>query len=82
MADSGIGIAPQDFAKALEAVRPGRFRPGAQSMKARGWACRLSKQMVELHGGTLMLESKLDVGTTVTVTLPPWRLVARDRAAA
>ena len=54
----------------------------ARKYEGTGLGLPLAKQLVELHGGTLVLESKLDVGTTVTVTLPPARLVARDRAAA
>lgn len=42
----------------------------------------LSKQLTELHGGSLALESTVNVGTTVTVTLPRERLVARDAAIA
>jgi signal transduction histidine kinase len=37
--------------------------------------------MVELHGGSLTLESALGHGTTVTVTLPAWRLVSAEMAA-
>jgi len=38
--------------------------------------------MVELHGGTLELDSVVGHGTTVTITLPAWRLVSRAEAAA
>ena len=33
----------------------------------------LTKKLVALHGGTIRLESEVGVGTTVSVTLPPWR---------
>ena len=31
----------------------------------------LAKQLIERHGGTLRIESKVDVGTAVRFTLPP-----------
>jgi signal transduction histidine kinase len=78
--DSGIGIAPQDIAKVLEAF--GQIDSAlSRKHEGTGLGLPLSKQLVELHGGTLVLESKVNVGTTVTVTLPPARLVAREMAA-
>jgi signal transduction histidine kinase len=38
----------------------------------------LSRRFLELHGGTLTLESIVHRGTTVTITLPAARLVARQ----
>ena len=38
--------------------------------------------MAELHGGSLVLESATGQGTTVTVTLPAWRLVSKASIAA
>jgi signal transduction histidine kinase len=35
----------------------------------------LVKMMIELHGGTLDLQSGLGVGTTAEITFPPDRLV-------
>ena len=36
---------------------------------------RLAKELVELHGGHLRIDSELGRGTTVTITLPPERTV-------
>ena len=43
--------------------------------RAPALACRLRK-LVDLHGGTFTLKSKLRIGTEVTVTFPPERVVA------
>ncbi len=46
-----------------------------------GLGLPLSKTLVELHGGTLWIDSALGRGTTVTITLPEERLVrAKDAA--
>jgi signal transduction histidine kinase len=81
VADSGIGIAPDDIPKALEVF--GQVDSSlARKYEGTGLGLPLSKQLMELHGGNLSLESQVNVGTTVTVTLPPGRLVAQDMVAA
>jgi len=81
VADSGIGIAPDDIPKALEVF--GQVDSSlARKYEGTGLGLPLSKQLMELHGGTLSLESQVNVGTTVTVILPRDRLVARMTAAA
>jgi len=78
--DTGIGIAPQDFSKALEPF--GQVDSSlARKYEGTGLGLPLTRQMVELHGGRLMLESALGQGTTVTVILPAWRLVSAEMAA-
>jgi two-component system cell cycle sensor histidine kinase PleC len=41
-----------------------------------GLGLPLSKALVELHGGTLDLQSEIGVGTTATVRFPAERIVA------
>ena len=40
-----------------------------------GLGLSLSKALIELHGGSLDLQSELGVGTTVTVRFPTNRLI-------
>ncbi|HWA91207.1 MAG TPA: MHYT domain-containing protein [Rhizomicrobium sp.] len=79
--DSGIGIAPDDVARAFESFSQidssvARHQHGA------GLGLPLSLQLMELHGGTLTLESVVGVGTIATAFLPASRVLARPRAAA
>ncbi len=69
VADTGIGIAPNDIAKAMEAFSQIDGTLSRQH-QGTGLGLPLTKQLVELHGGTLALESEVGVGTTVTVHLP------------
>jgi signal transduction histidine kinase len=80
VSDTGIGIAPHDFSKALEPF--GQVDSSlARKYEGTGLGLPLTRQMVELHGGSLTLESALGHGTTVTVILPAWRLVSAEMAA-
>ena len=79
--DTGIGMAPQDYAKALEPF--GQVDCSlARKYEGTGLGLPLTRQLTELHGGVLSLDSKVDVGTTVTVSLPQWRIVGCEEKAA
>jgi signal transduction histidine kinase len=69
VSDSGIGIPPGD----LELVTRG-FERGSNAVSAgipgSGIGLAVCRELVELHGGTLTIESELDVGTTVRISLP------------
>jgi signal transduction histidine kinase len=73
VSDTGIGIAEDDMWKALMP-----FAQVSSELSRRyegtGLGLPLSKGFVELHGGTLSIESEQDRGTKVTVRFPPDRL--------
>ena len=74
VADTGIGIAAENLERV---VRPFEQVESSYSRKHGGSGLGLpyAKRLIELHGGELKLESELEKGTTVTVTLPPERLI-------
>jgi signal transduction histidine kinase len=79
--DTGIGIAAENIDRVL---RPFEQVETSYSRRHSGSGLGLpyAKRLVELHAGTLRIESELGKGTTVTVTLPASRLVdIRKRAA-
>lgn len=79
--DHGIGMAEETLAAALE---PFRQVDGSLARKFEGTGLGLSiaRALVELHGGSLSLQSAVGEGTTVTITLPPSRLSHRPAALA
>jgi PAS domain S-box-containing protein len=74
--DSGIGIALQDIPKALAPFQQIESDLN-RSYEGTGLGLPLTKSLVELHGGSLNLESQLGVGTTVTVRFPASRITSR-----
>ena len=67
VADQGVGIPesemPKMFTKYFRASTSGGI-PGS------GLGLNIVKQFVELHGGDIVLRSRVGVGTVVTVSLP------------
>ncbi len=81
VSDSGIGIAPEDIAIALAPF--GQVESSfSRKHKGTGLGLPLSQTLVELNGGNLELESKIDVGTRVTVQFPPRRVGGANSVAA
>jgi two-component system cell cycle sensor histidine kinase PleC len=69
VADTGIGIAEEDL------PRVGRPFEQIENQHSKvhqgsGLGLALSKSLVEMHGGTLRIDSVLGKGTTVSFTLP------------
>ena len=77
VADTGIGIATEDLPRILEP-----FVQVESSANRRydgtGLGLPLARKLMEAHGGHLMIESELEVGTTVTVTFPVSRVLDAD----
>lgn len=72
--DRGIGMAPDDIPVALtpfQQVDIGLRR----KYEGTGLGLPIAKQLMELHGGHLTIDSAQGVGTTVTVTLPAARVI-------
>ncbi len=69
VSDTGIGISPDDQAKLFTKF----FRsedPAAQEMPGTGLGLCIVKNLVELQGGQIEVESQLEQGTTFAFTLP------------
>ena len=65
--DSGVGIPEDDAQRLFERF----FRAStAQNIQGTGLGLSITKSIVEAHGGTISVRSKVGVGTTVTVNLP------------
>jgi PAS domain S-box-containing protein len=79
VADTGIGMAPEDIPRALQPfgqIDNSLSRPHGGT----GLGLPLARRLVELHGGTMSIDSELGKGTTVTVVLPADRTHHRDVA--
>jgi signal transduction histidine kinase len=70
VADTGIGMAPSDIPKALapfSQIDDGR----ARYQGGTGLGLPIVKSLIELHGGTLALDSEFGRGTRATLRFPP-----------
>jgi PAS domain S-box-containing protein len=73
--DTGIGIAPEHQALVLEPF--GQVASAlARNTEGTGLGLPLAARLVELHGGSLLLDSAPGRGTTVHIRLPQARVVA------
>jgi PAS domain S-box-containing protein len=79
--DTGIGIAATDLPKVLE--RFGQIDSTlSRKHKGTGLGLPLVKQLIELHGGSISIESKVGVGTIVTISFPRERVIEKAENAA
>lgn len=73
--DSGPGIPEEEIPVVLAS-----FGQGSNALKTAeqgtGLGLPIAKNLIDLHGGTFNLKSKLRVGTEVIATLPPERVMA------
>jgi two-component system cell cycle sensor histidine kinase PleC len=74
VADTGIGIAQKDIATALSKF--GQVNNDSnRHNEGTGLGLPLTKELVEMHGGSLDLQSEVGMGTTVTAQFPAARIV-------
>jgi two-component system cell cycle sensor histidine kinase PleC len=73
--DTGPGIPDEEIPIVLAS-----FGQGSNSIKSAeqgaGLGLPIAKSLVDLHGGTFTLKSKLRIGTEVVVTFPPERVMS------
>ena len=80
VSDTGIGMAPKEIVKAFERFSQVDSRI-SRKYEGVGLGLPLAKQLTELHGGRLELESRPGTGTVVRVILPPARVCAEREMA-
>lgn len=80
VSDTGVGIDATELPHVFE-----RFYRGSRANEARGSGSGLGlaivRSIVEMHGGRVMVESRVGTGSTFTVTLPADPRAAGDAAA-
>jgi signal transduction histidine kinase len=75
VSDTGVGMGPAEIPKALEPFGQVNSKI-SRKYEGTGLGLPLAKHLVELHGGSLRVESRVNVGTTVTIVLPEQRIVS------
>jgi signal transduction histidine kinase len=67
--DQGVGISPADQAKLFSKFTriPNEL---SDQVNGSGLGLYWTKKIIELHGGTIAIESAVNQGTTMTVRLP------------
>jgi len=68
VADTGIGVAPEDRDRIFESFQQGRR--GASSQEGTGLGLTLCRRIVGLMGGRMWLDSEVGVGSTFGFTIP------------
>ncbi len=76
--DSGIGIAAEDYETAFEPFGQIRSSP-EHTHEGTGLGLAISKQLMELHGGDIRIESALGKGTTISLAFPRERVVPYNK---
>jgi signal transduction histidine kinase len=70
--DTGVGIPPEDLARLFDKFEQARSR-ATRSEKGTGLGLYITRQLVELHGGHIDVESEVGQGSTFSFTIPTAR---------
>jgi signal transduction histidine kinase len=65
VADTGTGIPPEILPRLTEP-----FFTTKEEGRGTGLGLTICKRIVDQHGGALMIESQVGIGTTIRITLP------------
>ncbi len=68
--DTGCGISKENIELIIKPFVKATESPYVSHTEGAGLGLAIAKSLIELHGGDLAIDSILDKGTTVTVTLP------------
>jgi CheY-like chemotaxis protein len=68
--DTGIGIAPEDYAAVFEQFKQVGTDTLTDKPKGTGLGLPICKEIIEHHGGRIWLESKIGKGSTFSFALP------------
>src|SRR5260221_3619036 len=74
--DGGVGIAPEALARVFEPFGRGDHMR-AQPEEGIGLGLSISRELMTLHSGVLLLDSAVGVGTTATIRFPALRTQPR-----
>jgi len=69
--DNGIGIPQADIARLFE---PFHRASNVGTIQGTGLGLVIAKESVELHNGTIAVESQVGAGTTITIRIPAVRV--------
>ncbi len=73
--DEGMGITPDDLAQIADPFQKRKRNDVTSSHgPGNGRGVAVAREMLELHGGSLRIESEIGLGTNVTMTIPSARL--------
>ena len=68
VADTGVGIAPEDQEKVFEEFQ--QVGTADKKVEGTGLGLTLSRKFIELHGGRISVTSEVGRGSTFAFTLP------------
>lgn len=63
--DNGSGISPEDLIRVKE-----KFYKGSSNKSGTGLGLSIASEIMELHGGKMLIDSALDIGTKVVLVMP------------